>query len=238
MLLGAALMYIATAQVPYIGTGDRPDLGNLHINATGGTTVFIDGVDVLQEIAVLRQQIARLMATAAPTTTAPTTDTPTASPSTDPPTGAPTTRYAGLPSWTAAGHTVFRLPASARPSGTDHRLWYRDLCVLYGLRPVMCANDGTSAASWVDDNYDLSGLHYMGVGLPYTEFQCSLVCSGCPINANTRWAASHPLVAYNQREYCAAGSHACTCYAANGCLYETDNARSQVVHPICTNSTG
>ena len=90
----------------------------------------------------------------------------------------------------------------------------------------------------VDDNYDLSGPQYMGVGLPYTEFQCSLVCNACPINANTGWAASHPLVAYNQREFCATGSHACTCYTANGCLYETGNARSQVVHPICTNSTG
>lgn len=73
----------AQSSQPYAG-GDV--IGNLHINSTATTKVFVDGVDILDELAELRRQVEVLLLTAAPTTTEPTSSEPTAAPTTVAPT--------------------------------------------------------------------------------------------------------------------------------------------------------
>ena len=69
--------------------------GNMLVNSSAGAKVFIDGVDILGEIAWLRRMVTVLSATAEPTAnptntpTAPPTAAPTTTP-TVPPTAAPT----------------------------------------------------------------------------------------------------------------------------------------------------
>ena len=136
-----------------------------------GKKVFIDGVDILARVETLdavvgnmsamigqlrlelRESIAGLTTapstvpttsgpSAAPSSGTPTSGTPTPPPTTLVPTNTPSRGTGSLLSEAWGGFRIFRLPGLQRPSGNDARGWYRDHCMSYGLRPVVC-DDGT-----------------------------------------------------------------------------------------------
>ena len=167
-----------------------PDPGRhlLHLNLSifcifpdpaSSTNVYINGVDILADIAVLRQMVARRLEAAAPppTSTAvgptagptrlpsslPSDTAPSSVPPSTVPSPSPTIALRDLPSLVRAGYTLYRLQGRARPPGNDARGWYRDLCAAYRMRPVACDETAPGRPGL----FGTANREFDGVGLPY-----------------------------------------------------------------------
>lgn len=169
--------------------------------------------------------------TPAPTSGTPTSGTPTPPPTALVPTNTPSRSTGSLLSEAWGGFRIYRLPSLQRPSGIDARGWYRDHCMSYGLRPVVC-DDGTHQYDY-SDGVD-AVRDFNAVALPQVPFSCDLSPF---IESNTDWTDTVTFYQANmppnrglRRDtgYGSQGITACNWPTCGGSFTET-------VHPLCTN---